>query len=374
MDLLGIGMPDREPKATEYIPKMIKFIELLIEKGAAYVSGGDVYFNIKSAKDYGRLSNQNIEKMETHTRVSAGEQKKDPLDFALWKSAKEGEPAWKSPWGNGRPGWHIECSAMSSDILGDQFDIHGGGIDLIFPHHENEIAQSEGAGKPFARYWIHNGLLTIANEKMAKSLGNFISIKGFLAKHSDADYLKLLFLNTHYRHPVDYTEEKIAEMKAQKERIVILAEKLNRVDSSRLTVDRKKTMNDERRTMNEVVVFEKQFEDAMDDDFNMPQALAAIFDLVTETNRRLDAGDADFAEDAKILLARLAGVFGINPKAAAGTKGADDKKEIESMIEKRSAARKAKDFAESDRIRKALDAKGIILEDTKDGTVWRRKL
>lgn len=360
MALLGIGRPDREPKATEYIPKMIAFIEMLIASGAAYEAGGDVYFDIKKARAYGKLSNQIIGKMETAARVSPGEKKADALDFALWKSAKELEPSWDSPWGKGRPGWHIECSVMSSDILGDEFDIHGGGIDLIFPHHENEVAQSEGAGKPFARYWIHNGLLTIDGEKMAKSLGNFITIKDFLKEHKDPDYLKLLFLNTHYRHPVDYTAEKIMEMKAQKERIIICMEKIGRIGAGRKSEGSLQGPDE----------FKKRFEEAMDDDFNMPLALAAIFDLVTETNRRLDSGDIVFADESKRLLFELTLVFGLQMKSISNE--AVDK-DIIDLIDGRNRARRAKDFAEADRIRKVLDGRGIILEDTKDGTIWRRK-
>ncbi len=356
MALLGIRPPDREPKATEYIPKMIKFIELLIKRGRAYKAGGDVYFDIRTAAGYGKLSNQNLDKMESSVRIPPGELKRDPLDFALWKSAKEGEPSWASPWGNGRPGWHIECSAMSSDILGEEFDIHGGGIDLIFPHHENEIAQSEGAGNKFARYWIHNGLLTIDSEKMAKSLGNFISIKGFMAKYKDADLLKLLFLNTHYRHPVDYTEDKISEMKAQKERIVILMEKLSR------------SQKPEARGQGPEE-FKKKFEGAMDDDFNMPLGLAAIFELVTETNRKID--DPAFTAGVKKALLGMAGVFGLDINAPAGEEGTG---EIDELVAARNAARMKKDFKEADKIRKILDERGVILEDTKDGTAWRKKL
>jgi len=356
MALLGIRPPDKEPKATEYIPKMVKFIESLIALDKAYAAGGDVYFDIKKAVRYGKLSNQNPEKMESGSRVASGESKRDPLDFALWKKAKDGEPSWSSPWGQGRPGWHIECSAMSSDILGDEFDIHGGGIDLIFPHHENEIAQSEGAGKKFAKCWIHNGLLTIKNEKMAKSLGNFISIKGFMAEYKDADFLKLLFLNTHYRHPVDYTEEKIAEMRAQKERIVILIKKLSGNQNSEI----RSQASEE---------FRVKFENAMDDDFNMPLGLAAIFELVTETNKRID--DSDFTADAKKLLFDMAGIFGLDISINPETGGFG---EIDSLVAARNSARAKKDFKEADRIRKALDEKGVILEDTKDGTTWRKKL
>ena len=357
MNLLGIRKPDVEPKATEYIPKMIKFIELLIERGAAYAADGDVYFDIKKAKDYGKLSNQNLGKMEIGARVAAGEKKRDGLDFALWKKAKEGEPSWPSPWGLGRPGWHIECSVMSSDILGDEFDIHGGGIDLIFPHHENEIAQSEGAGKKFAKYWIHNGLLTINSEKMAKSLGNFISIKDFIAEYKDPDYLKLLFLNTHYKHPVDYTKEKIEEMKAQKERFLILLEKIDGLQ--------KKEKPDPE---NE---FKKRFEDAMDDDFNTPLALSALFDLVTYTNKNIDTGEAG---SIKKMLLELSCVLGLDLSKSVSASGMDEKS-ITKLVADRNKARASKDFKRSDEIRKELSDKGIILEDSKDGTTkWRRKI
>ncbi len=376
MKLLGIGHPDKEPRATEYIPKMIVYIEGLIARGAAYASGGDVYFDIKKAKDYGKLSNQNIENMEMGARVSPGEKKRDGLDFALWKSAKEGEPCWDSPWGKGRPGWHIECSVMSSDILGDEFDIHGGGIDLIFPHHENEIAQSEGAGKGFARAWIHNGLLTINQEKMAKSLGNFISIQDFIKDYKDADYLKLLFLNTHYRHPVDYTEEKIGEMRAQKERFMIFFDKINRiakasglVTSATLETIRAAKPEDE---------FRKRFEDAMDDDFNTPLALASLFDIVTFANKSMQ-GKEDFTryeiEDLlaiKKLIASLSGVLGLNLEKDL-TRQDVDEETILRLIDERNAARNSRDFKAADSIRhRLLKEMGIILEDEKDGTIWRK--
>ncbi|MEI8175907.1 MAG: cysteine--tRNA ligase, partial [Candidatus Omnitrophota bacterium] len=281
MKALGIKDPTHEPKATEYIPKMIAFIEGLIRDGRAYAAGSDVYFDIKKAKGYGKLSNQSLEHMESGARVSAGEKKKDPLDFALWKSAKEGEPSWVSPWGNGRPGWHIECSAMSSDLLGDEFDIHGGGIDLIFPHHENEVAQSEGAGKKFARYWMHHGLLTISGEKMAKSLGNFITIQEFIEKYSDADYLKFLYLNTHYRHPVDYTREKILEAKKQKnnfDRFTSRASILAQGKSKPVLSDKERLAIDD---------FCRIFDEAMDDDFNTPEALACLFKIFIVRSRSI---------------------------------------------------------------------------------------
>lgn len=362
MDSLGIRRPDKEPKATEYIPNMVKFIKLLIEKDRAYaVPGGDVYFDINKAKSYGKLSNQNLDKMESTSRVAPGESKKNPLDFALWKKAKEFEPSWKSLWGDGRPGWHIECSAMSSDILGDEFDIHGGGIDLIFPHHENEIAQSEGAGKKFARYWLHNGLLTIDREKMAKSLGNFISIKGFLAEYKDADLLKFLFLNTHYRHPVDYTADKINDMRAEKKRLVIALGRMKGSDCS----DKSKTS--ETAMPDEIAVFRSKFEEAMDDDFNMPLGLAAIFELASGLNRR--SQDEEFVDQAGKLIIKLTGIFGIRLISSD-----EISPEMTALIEERNKARNVGDFSASDRIRKTLADNGIILEDTKSGTVWRRRL
>jgi len=353
MAALGIMPPDKEPKATEYIPKMIKFIDALIKKEAAYVSGGDVYFNIKKAKNYGKLSHQNLENMETGVRAVPGEKKKDPLDFALWKSAKEGEPSWPSPWGEGRPGWHIECSVMSSDILGDEFDIHGGGIDLIFPHHENEIAQSEGIGNKFARYWIHNGLLTIDAEKMAKSLGNFITIKDFIAKYKNADFLKMIFLSTHYSHPVDYTADKITEAKQSLDRIARFLEKVD--------------VKGRNKKIEEIESLKGKFTAAMDDDFNSPKALAVIFELVNSANKNIE--DRDFAYNASLAINELLNIFGLSVKAESS-----DDKEIDAKIAERNQARKNKDYALSDKIRKELEEKGIVLEDTKEGTAWRKKV
>jgi cysteinyl-tRNA synthetase len=349
-----------EPKASEYIPKMLTFIQGLIDKGAAYVSGGDVYFDITKAKNYGKLSNQAISNMEAGARIALGEKKNNPLDFALWKTAKEGEPSWESPWGRGRPGWHIECSVMSSDILGDEFDIHGGGIDLIFPHHENEIAQSEGAGNKFARYWIHHGLLTINGQKMSKSLGNFITVKDFLDKYKNADLLKLLFLSTHYSHPVDYTDEKIQEARQSLERISILQGKL----------DKPLTKKPASKLSRELEDVKDKFIRAMDDDFNTPQALAAIFDLVNISNKNID--DMDFIYYAGLILKELTSIFGMDLEKLIGSK--DLQASVEVLVNQRNQARKNKDFKRSDEIRKELEAQGIILEDTKDGTAWRRKL
>ncbi|MDD4893690.1 MAG: cysteine--tRNA ligase [Candidatus Omnitrophica bacterium] len=373
MKQLGITAPDVEPKATEFIskdnPSMQKFITQLIERGAAYVSGGDVYFDIKKAKNYGKLSNQSLDKMEAGARVLAGENKKDPLDFALWKAAKEGEPAWDSPWGKGRPGWHIECSVMSSDILGKEFDIHGGGIDLIFPHHENEIAQSEGAGNTFAKYWIHHGLLTINSQKMAKSLGNFITIKGFINKYKYPDLLKLFFLSTHYAHPIDYTEEKIEEAKKEYERIDILMRKLDRVFGTR---DISKTTTG---GMGDIGKFKEKFIEYMDDDFNTPRALSVLFDMISRCNIELDSEDEyknfklRYAMD---IIKEIADIFGLTFLKETSTEMSDTKVTV--AIAMREQLRKEKKFKEADEIRRALEEKGVILEDTKNGVTWRRKL
>ena len=355
MEKLCIMRPDAEPRATEYIDRMKDFIKILIEKKKAYESGGDVYFDVRKAVNYGKLSNQSFEMLESGARVAPGENKKDPLDFALWKSSKEGEPSWPSDWGSGRPGWHIECSVMSSDILGDEFDIHGGGIDLVFPHHENEIAQSEGAGKKFARYWIHNGLLTINKEKMAKSLGNFITIEEILAKYP-ADVLKILFLQTHYSHPVDFSWEKMEEAKKAWERFKILFDKIERLraEGSGPKAD--------------ISSFRVKFESAMDDDFNTAEALAVLFDLVTYINKN----EAYQAKDLLLELGKALGLFESRKDTAVGA-DSSKKVEIENLINLRSTARKTKDFKEADKIRKELEEKGIILEDTKDGTIWRVK-
>lgn len=379
MALLGIGNPDKEPKATEYIPKMVKFIELLIERRRAYEANGDVYFDIRKAKDYGKLSNQNLDKMEAGARISSGEDKKDPLDFALWKKAKETEPSWNSPWGMGRPGWHIECSAMSSDILGDEFDIHGGGVDLIFPHHENEIAQSEGAGKAFARYWIHNGLLTINNEKMAKSLGNFISIKDFIAKYKDPDILKIFFLNTHYSHPIDYNEKKIEEarsaLRAFRELLFFWIDEIRRVKATKPHFGEEAQRTNSESFRKKVDAYGNEFIHAMDNDFNMPEALAALFKLRdyswSHANPfRAEIVDLEYANDLIVELGRVLGLFlkdevSIDPGLKAY---------VEEKIVERDEARREKDFKKSDYIREHLLKKNIILEDTKDGTTWRRKL
>ena len=367
LDSLGIAATKPEviePKASEYIGKMIDFIKMLIEKGAAYPAGGDVYFDITKAKNYGKLSGQSLEKMDSGARVAPLENKKNPLDFALWKSAKVGEPSWDSPFGKGRPGWHIECSVMSSDILGREFDIHGGGLDLIFPHHENEIAQSEGAGNKFAKIWMHHGLLTINGQKMSKSLGNFVTVKDFLAKYKYAALLKLFNLSAHYSHPIDYSDDKIREAREALERILILQERIDRQLSAisyQLSVKK----------VGEIEDIKKKFTEAMDDDFNTPQALACVFELVTLANKNID--DLNFIYSAKNTLEELLGILGVSLKAGQATTITDE--EIKTEILKREKARQERNFGLSDKIRKELEEKSIILEDTKDGkTTWRRKL
>ncbi|MFC1509480.1 cysteine--tRNA ligase [Candidatus Omnitrophota bacterium] len=376
MNALGIIPPDKEPKATEYIEKMKDFISLLIKRGVAYESGGDVYFDIKKAKDYGKLSNQTLEMLESGARVSPGENKKDPLDFALWKKTKEDEPSWDSPWGKGRPGWHIECSVMASDILGDEFDIHGGGIDLIFPHHENEIAQSEGAGKKFARYWMHNGLLTINKEKMAKSLGNFITIDEILNKYSP-DVLKLLFLAGHYSQPVDFSWEMMEANKEALNRIIRFLGEIDKREAKEedytpgTAVLKKNPLERLKEDVSKVYI---EFEKAMDGDFNTPNAIALLFEIVRYGNTVLYWSKYDnkkhlkYLKEAKKVILELGVIFGLTFKQKEKKLGISEK-EIKNKIDLRNEA----DFKIADRIKKELANLGIILEDRKDETTWRIK-
>ncbi|MDD4899969.1 MAG: cysteine--tRNA ligase [Candidatus Omnitrophica bacterium] len=357
--VLGIERADIEPRATENIPAMVEYVRGLIEKGFAYTGGGDVYFNVRKFTQYGKLSGQSIDQMETGVRIEPTELKKDPLDFALWKNSKPGEPSWESPWGQGRPGWHIECSVMSQKFLNTQtLDIHAGGRDLIFPHHENETAQAEAlTGKPFAKYWIHHGLLTINGQKMSKSLGNFVTIKDFIAKYKNADFLKLFFLSAHYAHPIDFTEEKITEAKKAYERIDIL---MRKADSGQA------------KSFKEIEEAKGKFIEAMDDDFNTPQALAVVFELVNLANKNI--ADNEFTLAAKQAIKELASLLGLSLNAQSGASEVSETEVLE-KISQRQDARKNKDFALSDKIRQDLEAKGVILEDTKDGkTTWRRKL
>ena len=380
---IRLGMVDEngeEPRATKSIEDIKKYIQALIDKDYAYITDTGVYFSVRKCKDYGKLSGQGIDQMLVGVRKESDETKEDPLDFALWKRSKPGEPSWPSDWGKGRPGWHIECSVMSTKYLKtDTLDIHAGGRDLIFPHHENEIAQSEAKSeKRFAKYWIHHGLLTINGQKMAKSLGNFITIKEFINKHKDPDYLKLFFLSAHYSSPIDYTEEKILEAKKEKGRFFVLFRELNKIlkDYKVITTGH---------VSNNFEGFKTEFEEAMDNDFNTPLALASLFNAVTFCNKTIPGGygkyiygRSSFSEEEKKALYEMrmsllifTRILGLN--LSEEVSGGIDTTYIVKLIAERNAARKAKDFKKADGIRKKLSDMNIILEDTKDDTEWRIK-
>ncbi len=382
MEQLGIRPPDHEPKATAFLtpeqPLMQQFIGALIQKGAAYAAAGDVYFDITRAPGYGKLSGQSPEKMESGSRVAPGENKRNPLDFALWKKAKEGEPSWESPWGRGRPGWHIECSVMSSHLLGDVFDIHGGGLDLIFPHHENEIAQSEAAGKQFARYWIHHGLLTINGQKMSKSLGNFVTVKDFLSRQLPVDALKLFFLQTHYSQPLDFTWEIMEEKRRALYTITRFLETVEHIRKDRTwgmsgaVLNSAASAKDLEKNIEGLRV---SFDTAMDDDFNTPNAVAACFEIIRVCNviysTAYDEAYLPVIQQASDYIAEMLSVLGLTLTQSPLLL---PKEQIESFIDLRAECKRQKAFVEADKIRKELEEKGIILEDRKDGTtVWRRK-
>lgn len=364
MDALGIERADKEPKATEHIQDMVRMIEALIKNGYAYDSNADVYFEVRKYKKYGQLSHQNLDQMLEGAREKSQEKKKDPLDFALWKSAKENEPEWQSPWGKGRPGWHIECSVMSTKYLGENFDIHGGGRDLIFPHHENEIAQSECAtGKPFANYWIHNGLLTINGEKMSKSAGNYVTIKDVLSRYS-SDILKLFFLGAHYSHPIDFFWDKMEATKNAYERFTVLFNK----------IDREIIIGDVDTSSADIFRLKKCFEEAMDDDFNMPNAIAVLFEMINVCNKVLydtsyNKGYLSTLTYAKQTIEEFGNILGLSFKESPLTIPEEN---IKMLVNMREELRKQKMFEKADQIRKELEEKGIILEDEKDGTHWRR--
>jgi cysteinyl-tRNA synthetase len=367
LNALGVEKADFEPRATENIPDMISYIQKLIDKDFAYASGGDVYFNVRKFSGYGKLSGQKIEEMEAGARISPTELKKDHLDFALWKASKEGEPFWVSPWGNGRPGWHIECSVMSQKFLKtDTLDIHAGGRDLVFPHHENELAQAQSCtGKPFAKYWIHHGLLTINGQKMSKSLGNFITIKDVLNKYP-ADVLKILYLQALYSSPVDFSWEKMDEAKHAYERFIILFQKIDRKLGAIMPETSASPSNDNK--------FIEEFDKAMADDFNTPTALSVLFNMVNECNKLLDSNQDDNASRARqlmVIIKQLGNVLGLSFKSA---REESSDAWIMDAIGEREKLRKEKKYKEADGVRKMLEGKGIVLEDTKEGTTWRRKI
>ncbi|MFH0753886.1 MAG: cysteine--tRNA ligase, partial [Candidatus Omnitrophota bacterium] len=364
---LGVGKADVEPRATENIDLMIAHIQGLIVKGHAYPVAGDVYFRVRSFPAYGKLSGQSVDKMLEGVRIDKDEKKEDPLDFALWKKAKPGEPSWPSPWGQGRPGWHIECSCMSIKHLGTEtLDIHAGGRDLVFPHHENEIAQAEAlTGKPFARLWIHHGLLTIGGQKMSKSLGNFITVQDELKKHT-VNALKLFFLSTHYVSSIDYTPEKLEDMEKGVARFKQLLAKIKSVARPRLSVG-----------INEVefvLEAKEKIVAALDADFNTALALGHVFELVTATNRFLDDGKKDEYFEGSVHLAGqflcevLEGIWGLVLAQEAVVISADE----QALLDERAAARQAKAWQRCDQLRDLLKARGVIVEDGKSGQTWRR--
>ena len=399
MDALNVGRADVYPRATEEIPKIIEVIQGLVDKGYAYPAGGSVYFRVRNVPDYGKLSHRSLDSMMAGARIDPGEEKEHPMDFVLWKAAKPGEPSWPSPWGEGRPGWHIECSAMSLKYLGESLDIHGGGQDLIFPHHENEIAQSESftGVKPFVKHWLNNGLLQLGEEKMSKSLGNLVTIRQALEKHS-ADALRIFVLSSHYRSPLTYSEEALEAAERGAERL----DRAYSQSSSRSDVSHKPLY---------IRPYEEQFTAAMDDDFNTARALARIFELAAVINRAADSEHS--IEEAKQLLHKLAcDILGLTlkppEKPAIETDYFVDLQEsvltrlreeklyelidkiapffmqkdqmakdaehyINSLKDMRDILRKARQFQLADEIRDRLDELGIVLEDTPSGTVWKVK-
>jgi cysteinyl-tRNA synthetase len=355
MAALNVLRPDVVPYATEEIPEMIKVIKGLVDKGHAYAASSGVYFRIKSMPDYGKLSHRTPDSMMAGARIEPGEEKEYPMDFALWKTAKPGEPAWDSPWGKGRPGWHIECSAMSLKYLGETIDIHGGGQDLIFPHHENEIAQSEcfTGKKPFVKYWMHNGLFQLGDEKMSKSLGNIVTIRQVLAKHS-ADGFRLFILGSHYRNPLTLSEEAIEAAERGAERLQQALTEKGKTSGEKI----------------DATSYRQRFIEFMDDDFSTPQAIATLFDLAREINRGNDEGKD--TSEARATLRELAGILGLTMKETEQSAG-DAGPFIDLLTATRKKLREAKQFQLADDIRNKLTEMGVALEDTPQGTVWKRK-
>ncbi len=374
MEALGVRLPTHRPRATETIPEMIEAIKGLIEKGYAYVVDGDVYYSVRRFREYGKLSGKNTEELEAGARVEVDERKEDPLDFALWKKGKPEEPWWPSPWGRGRPGWHIECSAMCIKYLGETIDIHGGGKDLIFPHHENEIAQSEAlTGKPFARYWLHNGFVNIEKEKMSKSLGNILTIRDALMLHTP-ESIRLFVLSSHYRSPVEYSHTTLKEAEAKAERFYRTMLRIKNMFPRALEGSPPEDRLAERL---------KPFMAAMDDDFNTALTIGLMFEEVSRANRLLDSAPTGRPEEVEEELTTIAGLF----KELSGILGVFERwpeayfndlkshapipaEEITALIKEREEARRRRDYARADAIRDELREKGIVLEDTPEGTRW----
>jgi len=365
-DALNIKRATVNPRATLYISKIIEFIQDLIDKGYAYPVEGDVYFDAKKFNDYGKLSGQNIEQLQLGARIDIDERKKNPMDFAVWKSAKEGEPSWKSPWGMGRPGWHIECSCMAYNILGETIDIHAGGSDLKFPHHENEIAQSEGrTGKVFARYWMHSAFVNINNQKMSKSLNNFFTTREILENY-EPDVVRLFMLSGHYRTPINFSIELLDSTKSALDRICNSIINLEEF----LSNDKNNTLLDsEIKYREHLDSYRKRYIEKMDDDFNTADAISVIFDLIRDVNTNIDENSSvEIIKYCLDLIRELGSPLGILQKSERGS----IETEVELLIEKRQKARQDKNWALADEIRDDLKDKGIILEDTSGGVRWKR--
>ena len=364
---LGIRPATVHPKATEHIPQIIALIQKLVDNGRAYAVNGDVYYRVSAFPGYGKLSGQSVEdrEMGASERLDVETDKENPADFALWKAQKPGEPAWESPWGMGRPGWHIECSAMSMHYLGETFDIHCGGKDLLFPHHENEIAQSEGAtGKPYVRYWMHNGFINVDNQKMSKSLNNFFTVRD-ISKEYDLEAVRLFMLSAHYRSPINFSRDQIAAAHASLTRMYTARDQMTFL----LTAAEEKPLTEEETAFIERLKgYEKRFDEAMDDDLNTADAIGAIFELVKDANVTLNAQSAKQAIEAALSsLKSLADVLGILQKTDDGLPA-----DIQAMVDERAAARKNKDWKRSDELRDAIKAAGYILEDTREGQKVRK--
>lgn len=364
MAALNVREATTHPKATEEIPDMIEMVKTLIEKDYAYEVNGTVYFRTRKFKDYGKLSKKNIDDLRSGNRdllVSGVDEKEDPLDFVLWKPKKEGEPSWPSPWGDGRPGWHLECSVMSKKYIGDVIDIHAGGEDLIFPHHENEIAQSEAAnGTEFARYWMHNGFLKINNEKMSKSLGNFFTVREIAEKYP-LQVIRFFMLSAHYRSPLNFSAELVEASKNGLERILTAVDRLKSINGTDGEVDKA--------AADEMDAFVKKYEDAMDDDLNTADAISVIFELVKYANVNVTEESSKATVELVLnTIEKLCDILGIITKKKEEILDSD----IEALIEERQAARKSKNFARADEIRDQLSSMGIILEDTREGVKWKR--
>ncbi len=391
METLGLEKPTHEPKATEHIRGMIRVTERLMGKGYAYQVDGDVFFSVKKFKGYGKLSKRNLEQMKAGARVEIDEKKRNPLDFALWKASKPGEPSWDSPWGKGRPGWHIECSVMSQAYLGDTIDIHGGGKDLIFPHHENEITQSEGAtGKPLAQFWVHNGFVNINREKMSKSLGNILTIKDIL-KLYHPEIIRLFLLSHHYRSPVDFSDRNLAEAKKGMDRFYSTLKRMDELEGEGLILQEgQRSLEEEvREAVEGVKAFPERFQEAMDDDFNTALALGHFHDLARNLNALMgDKGSghsfpADLLASARDNFRRFGNILGLFQSSPEGyfeeqrrrelTRLPIDKDQINRMIRERHEARRQRDWKRADEIRESLASMDISVEDGPNGTTWSIK-